>query len=205
MDCARAVAIIQQALAGVAVPSGDLTDAIGHAATCGTCAARFDLADVVACAGVEDQLLEAARLQAPGEDPGSRWPELAEHLATCSRCQAALHDLAEEPTMESRRDPGIPPRSRSVFERALTSALAAPEPIVRLRACQRLATLERLGRPSRAALATAAEHDPDADVRAAAETALAHAAHAVAERWVQPVTEPEPEVEPELESEPEDG
>ena len=199
VDCARAAAIIQQVIAGAVMPSGDLTDAIGHAATCGTCAARFDLADVAACADVEDQLSEAARLQAAGEAPVTRWPELAEHLAACTRCQAALQDLAEEPTMESRHDASGPARSRSMIERALTSALAAPEPIVRLRACQRLATFAHLGRPSRVALTTAAEHDPDAGVRAAADHALAHAARSVAQRWVQPVPEPEPEMEPEPE------
>jgi len=179
VDCAGVTSLIERMLAGTPVSEAELARAEGHAATCKECAGRFEVADSSACAHVEVQLLEAARLQAAGEDPTGRWPELDEHLAACSRCRAVLHDLAEEPAMATS-DPTDEPRSRSMFERALTSALAAPEPVMRLRACVRLSELEYLGVAASTALATVAEHDPDTKVRAAAQTALGRVDHVAA-------------------------
>jgi len=171
MDCADVAAIVERMLAGRSISEHELTEARAHAAGCEECAPRFEVADAAACADVEVQLLDAARLQAAGEDPMGRWPELDEHLAACSRCRAVLHDLAEEPAMATR-DATDEPHIRSMFERALTSALAAPEPIMRLRACVRLGELQNLSVAASTALTTVAEHDPDTAVRAAAHTAL---------------------------------
>ena len=172
MDCADVAAIVEQMIAGATVSETDLAQAQAHAAGCEECAERFDVADASACVLVEVQLLEAARLQAAGEDPTGRWPELDGHLAACSRCRAVLHDLAVEHVMEPTSEVTGEPPTRSLFERALTSALAAPEPIVRLRACVRLSELASLSMAASNALSTVAEHDPDTTVRTAAQTAL---------------------------------
>lgn len=174
MGCAAAAAIVEKVLAGASVPEADVAEAIAHRASCATCRERFDIADLAACVAVEDQLLERTRLQVAGEDPGGRWPELDGHLAACARCRAALDDLSEETVMEPASEAIDLPRSGSRFERWLTSALGAPEPIVRLRACERLGELDHLGTSSTEALNTTAEHDPDQAVRDAAVAALRH-------------------------------
>jgi hypothetical protein len=185
MDCAGATSVIDRMLAGLPVSEAELAETHQHVATCEKCAGRFEVADVSACSDFEVQLLEAARLQAAGEDPTGRWPELDEHLAACSRCRAVLHDLAEEPAMEPS-DPTGDLRTRSLFERALTSALAAPEPIVRLRACLRLGELDHMSAVASTALATTAEHDPDDGVRTAAQTALGRAGQIAATKARRP-------------------
>src|SRR5438094_814423 len=145
VDHADAAAILQRVIAGADVAESDVAEALDHLASCDACSVRFEVADLAACADVEDQLLEAARLQAAGEDAAGPWPELAEHLVSCSRCRATLRDLAEEPAMEHASGAAWGTRRRSLFERVLTDALAAPEPIMRLRAAERLAELDRLG------------------------------------------------------------
>jgi HEAT repeats len=60
----------------------------------------------------------------------------------------------------------------TLFERALTVALADEDPEVRRRAAERLGGVHRIGAVPLAVLADAAGDDPDAEVRAAALAAL---------------------------------
>lgn len=127
---------------------------------------RVDVARTAACAGLEEDLADAARIQREGGDLAQEYPALARHLEECEWCRTTLAELMEEPDVLSEAEPHV-----DDVERYLVAALAEPERIVRVRAAKRLGSSRQVGPAALTALAAAAE-DPDEEVRAAAREAL---------------------------------
>jgi predicted anti-sigma-YlaC factor YlaD len=148
VDCDATRAILQRFLAGAPTADEELEQALAHAASCDECHAEFDEVMTAACTEVEDELLEAESVDTLAARLGGTMPLLADHLASCARCQAVITDLASrrtEPELETSEMPEAPVDPDALFERAFTALLTAPEPVVRQRAAAGLARLRRVG------------------------------------------------------------
>jgi hypothetical protein len=169
-DCRWARGALQRAVTGAPVSDDELERALAHLAECEECAERVEVRPTAACDEVEEDLPAAAQMLQEGKDLTSALPNLARHLERCERCRAILTELASEPGEAPESD--AQGRPDELFERALTTALTEPEPIVRRRGAERLGSRLRVGPAALSALAEAAAEDPDAAVRAAALAAL---------------------------------
>jgi hypothetical protein len=135
--------ILQRFLVGAPVAASDVDAVFEHIEVCDACHEAFDLALTAACEEMEDDLLAIAP-EAFADWPAGVEPAVARHVEQCERCQAVVADLT---AARSRRQERTVTRERvdvdDLFERALTVALADPEPAVRERAAARLERLRR--------------------------------------------------------------
>jgi hypothetical protein len=95
-----------------------------------------------------------------------------EHVEACEVCGPRFELWRADASTEGRSMAEVPVEPTALFARALTARLSDPEPVARIRAAERLASLGRLDTPALAALVKAAAADPDANVRGAALAAL---------------------------------